>query len=170
MAERIYRIGLGADRHRLVSGRSLMLGGVAIPSETGEEGYSDGDALLHAIIDALLGAAGLGDVGELFPPGDPQWKDVSSTTLLSEAWRRVSAEGWRIENIDCVIHLEAPKLLPWRKQIISSIEATLSAAGKKSAAGKVFVKAKTGEGLGDVGEGRAIDTQAVCLLSKPRAD
>lgn len=167
MPERAYRIGLGTDRHRLVKGRALVLGGVEIPSEAGEDGYSDGDALLHAIIDSLLGAAGMGDVGELFPPGNPRWKGASSTILLAEAWRRVGAEGWRLENIDCTIHLEAPKLLPRRKEIIGSIEAILAGAGCESATGKVFVKAKTGEGLGDVGEGKAVDTQAICLLSRP---
>ena len=166
MAERIYRIGLGTDRHRLVSGRQLVLGGVAIPSDAGEDGYSDGDALLHAIIDALLGAAALSDVGELFPPGNPQWKGAASADLLAEAWRKVSEEGWRLENIDCTVHIERPKLLPRRKEIICSIEAILSGAGCESASGRVFVKAKTGEGLGDVGEGRAVDTQAVCLLSR----
>ena len=164
--EKIYRIGLGTDRHRLVKGRPLVLGGVAIPSDAGEDGHSDGDALLHAIIDALLGAAGLGDVGELFPPGDPQYRDASSAGLLAEAWRRVRAAGWSLENIDCTVHIERPKLLPRRKEIIASIEEILSGAGGESAAGRVFVKAKTGEGLGDVGEGKAVDTQAVCLLSR----
>ena len=166
MPEKVYRIGLGADRHRLVQGRPLVLGGVAIPSEVGEDGFSDGDALLHAIIDAVLGAAGLGDVGELFPPGNPRYKEASSAGLLAEAWRRVSEEGWRLENIDCVVHLERPKLLPHRSEIISSIEAILRQAGCKDPCGRVFVKAKTGEGLGDVGGGRAVDTQAVCLLSR----
>ena len=167
MSERVFRVGLGTDRHRLVPGRPLMLGGVEIPSKVGEEGFSDGDALLHAIIDALLGAAGLGDIGELFPPGNPQWKGAASALLLAEAWRRVKAEGWSLENIDCAVHLEAPKFLPWREKVISSIEAMLTNADGKSASGKVFVKAKTAEGLGDVGEGRAVDAQAVCLLSRP---
>ncbi len=166
MAERVFRVGLGTDRHKLVPGRPLVLGGVAIPSETGEDGYSDGDALLHAITDAVLGAAGIGDIGEFFPSGDPRWKGANSAALLAEAWRKVKAEGWHLENIDCTVHLEAPKFLPWRKQVISSIEAIFSNADGTSAAGKIFVKAKTGEGLGDVGEGRAIDVQTVCLLSR----
>ena len=170
MAEKVYRIGLGTDRHRLVKGRPLMLGGIAIPSDVGELGYSDGDALLHAIIDALLGAAGLGDVGELFPPGDPQYKGAASADLLAEAWRMVSSAGWRLENIDCTVHIERPKLLPHRQEIIHSIEEIFSGAGGESAAGRVFVKAKTAEGLGDVGEGRAVDTQAICLLSRLAGD
>lgn len=170
MPEKVYRVGLGADRHRLAKGRPLMLGGVAIPSEVGEDGYSDGDALLHAIIDALLGAAGLGDVGELFPPGNPQYKDAASAGLLAEAWRKVSSCGWSLENIDCTIHIERPKLLPHRSEIISSIEEILRRAGCKDPRGRVFVKAKTAEGLGDVGEGRAVDTQAVCLLSRLSRD
>ena len=166
MPEKIYRIGLGTDRHRLVKGRPLVLGGVIIPSDAGEDGHSDGDALLHAIIDALLGAAGLGDVGELFPPGDPRYKGASSAGLLDEAWRKVLAEGWSLENIDCTVHIERPKLLARRGEIIRSIEEILGRSGGASASGRVFVKAKTGEGLGDVGEGRAVDTQAVCLLSR----
>ncbi len=166
MNERVFRVGLGTDRHRLVPDRPLMLGGVEVPYKAGEEGHSDGDALLHAITDALLGAAGLGDIGEFFPPKEPRWKGASSALLLAQAWQKVRAEGWRLENIDCAVHLEEPKLLPWRERIISSIEAILASAGGESCAGKVFVKAKTGEGLGEVGEGRAIDAQAVCLLSR----
>ncbi len=163
---RVFRIGIGSDRHCLVVGRPLVLGGIVIPYQKGEEGHSDGDVLLHAVIDAALGAAGIGDIGELFPPSDPEWKGASSALLFAQAWQKVKAEGWQLENIDCVIHLEEPKLLPWRKEIISSMEAILSKADGKSALGKVFIKAKTAEGLGEVGEGNAIDAQAVCLLSK----
>lgn len=168
------RVGIGTDRHRLVSGRRLMLGGVHIPSETGEDGHSDGDALLHAVADALMGAAGLGDIGELFPPGDPRWKDADSADLLRTVWEKIRARGWRLENLDCVVHLEKPKLLPWRERIIGSLARILAEEPVRREAGcagssesRVFVKAKTAEGLGDVGAGKAVDVQAVCLLSKP---
>lgn len=175
--EKIMRVGFGTDRHRLVPGRRLMLGGVHIPFDSGEVGHSDGDVLLHAVTDALLGAAGAGDIGEMFPPGDGRWKDADSAVLLKTAWEKIRADGWTLENLDCVIHLEKPKLLPWRRLIIDSISGILSlpaenfpavdsGTGKDGALPRVFVKAKTAEGLGDVGEGRAVDAQVVCLLSK----
>lgn len=165
ITEKIMRVGLGTDRHRLVPGRRLMLGGVHIPFECGEAGHSDGDALLHAVTDALLGASGSGDIGEMFPPGDARWKDADSAELLRTAWEKIKADGWILENLDCVVHLERPKLLPWREKIINSIAGILSLPPEDST-GRVFVKAKTAEGLGDVGEGRAVDAQVVCLLSK----
>ena len=104
------RIGLGKDIHRLETGRRFVLGGVEIPFEKGEVGHSDGDVLAHAVCDALLGAAGLGDIGEFYPPGDPAYKDVSSISLLKGAWHRLA--GWRLVNLDCVVSCERPKILP----------------------------------------------------------
>ena len=155
------RVGLGYDKHVLTEGRKLMLGGVEIPFEKGEAGHSDGDALLHAITDALLGAVGLGDIGSYFPPNEPQWKDADSKSLLKTCWNDVKAAGWKLGNLDCVIALEKPKFLPYREQVQESIARVLGA--EKS---QIFVKAKTGEKLGDVGEGRAVETWCVCLLEK----
>lgn len=155
------RIGLGYDLHRLVAGRPLVLGGVTIPSPLGEDGHSDGDALLHAITDALLGASGLGDIGELFPPSDQRWKGADSRDLLKTAWQRVRDAGWTIENIDCVIALQEPKFLPWRERVRAEISRVLGVT-----ADRVFVKAKTGEGLAPIGTKEAVAAWAVCLLSR----
>lgn len=155
------RTGLGYDLHRLTAGRPLVLGGVVIPFEKGEDGHSDGDVLLHAITDALLGAAGIGDIGEFFPPSDSRWKGADSRMLLAEAWSRVKAEGWQIENIDCIIALQQPKFLPWRQAVRESIAAVLDID-----ASAVFAKAKTGEGLGPVGTGEAVEVWASCLISR----
>jgi 2-C-methyl-D-erythritol 2,4-cyclodiphosphate synthase len=157
----VIRIGLGRDLHRLVEGRRFLLGGVAIPADKGELGHSDGDVLAHAVIDALLGAAGLGDIGELFPPSDPQWKDADSMELLRAAWERVRDARWRLVNLDCVVSAERPKLLPYRDAIRSSLAAALGVPTET-----VFVKGKTGEGLGSIGEGLAVEALAVCLLEQ----
>lgn len=154
------RVGLGYDLHRLVPGRPLVLGGVEIPFERGEDGHSDGDALLHAITDALLGAAALGDIGEFFPPDDPRWKGADSRELLRAAWDAVRARGWRLENLDCVVALQRPKFLPHRERARESIAAVLGVG-----VDRVFVKAKTGEGLGPVGEGNAVEAWANALIS-----
>ena len=106
------RIGLGYDLHRLTEGRELVLGGVTIPYEKGEDGHSDGDVLLHAITDALLGAVGLSDIGELFPPSDEKWKGADSRELLKHSWNLVKEKGYKLGNLDCVIAIEKPKLLP----------------------------------------------------------
>ncbi len=156
-----YRTGLGYDLHKLVENRSLILGGIEIPFEKGEAAHSDGDVLLHAITDCLLGGAGLGDIGEMFPPNDMTWKDADSKELLKTAWGKVQEKGWAIENIDCVIQLEKPKFIPWRQKVIESIANILEIDKEK-----VFVKAKTGEGLGDIGTSNAISVQAICLLSR----
>ncbi len=155
------RVGLGYDLHRLVPDRPLMLGGIEIPFDRGEDGHSDGDVLLHAITDALLGAAALGDIGELFPPSDPTWKGADSKMLLADAWARVRAEGWRLENLDCVIALQSPKFLPWRGAVRDSIARVLGVE-----AARVFVKAKTGEGLAPIGTSEAVEVWATCLLAK----
>lgn len=155
------KIGLGYDLHALKQGRPLILGGIVIPSDKGEQGHSDGDVLFHAITDALLGAAGLSDIGELFPPSQEQWKGADSSLLLQKAWSMVKESGWKLENMDCVIALEKPKILPFRKEIISNIAKTLQCSEDQ-----VFVKAKTGEKLGEIGREEAVCVWTVCLLSK----
>lgn len=155
------RVGLGYDLHRLVEGRKLIIGGVDFPFEKGEDGHSDGDVLLHAVTDALLGASGLGDIGSYFPPEDPQWKNADSAKLLQAVWKDVLAEGWKLENLDCVVKLEKPKFLPKRQEVISSIAKILGVENER-----VFVKAKTGEKLPPVGTGDAIEAYVVCLLNK----
>ncbi|MDR2398738.1 MAG: 2-C-methyl-D-erythritol 2,4-cyclodiphosphate synthase [Spirochaetaceae bacterium] len=161
MDPRIIRVGLGSDTHRLVSGRPFLLGGVALPSDRGEWGHSDGDVLTHAVIDALLGAAGLSDIGALFPPSEAAWKDADSLALLKSAFGLVQEAGWRLINLDCVVTCERPKILPYRDRIRLSLAQVL---GVSSAA--VFVKGKTCEGLGAVGTGQAVEALAVCLLEK----
>ena len=136
------RIGLGYDLHTLVEGRPLILGGIHIPFEKGEAGHSDGDVLLHALADSLLGAACLGDIGELFPPSDPRWEGADSRMLLQTVWQRVRAEGWQLENADCVIAIQKPKILPYREAIRRSIAEILSVG-----IDQIFVKAKPAKGL-----------------------
>lgn len=157
------RTGLGYDLHKLKRGRKFLLGGVEIPAKRGEEAHSDGDVLLHALTDALLGACGGGDIGELFPPSDKRWKGADSKELLKTVRERIIKEGWVIENIDCVVIIEEPKILPYRTQIIESIAAVL-----KIEAAKVFVKAKTGEGLGIIGKKKAVAAFVSCLMSYPK--
>ena len=155
------RVGLGYDIHRLIEGRPLILGGIVLPFEKGEDGHSDGDVLFHAITDAVLGAAGLGDIGSFFPPEDMQWKDADSAKLLETVMEKVRAAGWTIENIDCVIKLEKPKFIPYRQPVIESVARALQIKPEQ-----VFVKAKTGEKLPPVGTSEAVEATAVCLLSK----
>jgi len=158
-----FRIGLGTDLHRLVKGRKLILGGVVLPYDKGEDGHSDGDALLHAITDALLGAAALGDIGSYFPPEDDKWKDADSAKLLQAAWKDVRAAGWELQNLDCVVKLQEPKFLPHRQKVRQSIARVLGVD-----VSQVFVKAKTGERVGPVGLCQAVETEAVCLLTKAK--
>ena len=153
------RVGIGYDIHQLVSGRKLILGGVEIPHDVGSKGHSDGDALLHAVTDALLGAAGLGDIGEYFPDTDAEWKDADSGELLKEAYKIVRRRGWEVENIDCNIIAQAPKLKPYKSQMEARIAGLLEIETRR-----VNVKAKTNEGLDAVGRKEAIATQAVVLL------
>ncbi|MCQ2610517.1 MAG: 2-C-methyl-D-erythritol 2,4-cyclodiphosphate synthase [Treponema sp.] len=155
------RTGLGYDLHKLVEGRKLIVGGIEIPFEKGELGHSDGDALLHAITDSLLGASGLGDIGSFFPDTDPQFKDADSAMLLQKAWKCVQDKGWKLENLDCVVLLEKPKFLPYKTQVQENIAKILNVNPDQ-----IFVKAKTGEKLGDVGSSNAIEVFATCLLSK----
>ena len=153
------RIGEGWDVHALVEGRPLVLGGVRIPHDKGLLGHSDADALLHAITDALLGAAALGDIGRHFPDTDERFRGADSAVLLAEAHRRVQAEGWKILNLDSTIVAQEPKLAPHMASIRDRIAQVLGLEP-----GQVNVKAKTAEKMGPVGEGRAIEARAVVLL------
>ena len=157
------RIGEGWDTHQLVTGRPLVLGGVSIPHSHGLLGHSDADALLHAITDALLGASGLGDIGRHFPDTDATFKGADSMMLLTEAARRVRAAGCEIVNVDSTIVAQAPRMAAHIPAMRERIAAALGLAE-----GAVNVKAKTAERMGPVGEGRAIEARAVCLLIGPR--
>jgi 2-C-methyl-D-erythritol 2,4-cyclodiphosphate synthase len=156
------RVGEGWDTHALVTGRPLILGGITIPHTHGLLGHSDADALLHAITDALLGGAGLGDIGRHFPDTDPQFKGADSVVLLEEAYRRLIVAGWRVINVDCTIVAQAPKMAPHIPAMRERIAAALQLLPDA-----VNVKAKTAEKMGPVGEGRAIEARAVCLLWRP---
>ena len=153
------RIGEGWDTHALVTGRPLILGGVTVPHTHGLLGHSDADALLHAITDAMLGAAGLGDIGRHFPDTDERFKGADSVVLLREAHRRVREAGWGVVNLDATIVAQAPKMAPH----IGAMRARIAQVLELDEA-VVNVKAKTAEKMGPVGEGRAIETRAVCLL------
>jgi 2-C-methyl-D-erythritol 2,4-cyclodiphosphate synthase len=154
-----FRIGEGWDTHVLVEGRPLMLGGVQVPHDKGLLGHSDADALLHAITDALLGAAGLGDIGRHFPDTDARFKGADSIALLVEAATRVRTQGWRIGNIDSTIVAQAPKLAPH----IPAMQARIAQALGLDPT-QVNVKAKTAEKMGPVGQGLAMEARAVALL------
>ncbi len=156
------RVGQGFDVHALVAGRPLILGGVEIPHDRGLAGHSDADALLHALTDALLGAAALGDIGGLFPDTDPQWAGADSRALLVAAMARVAADGWVVVNVDATIHAQAPRLAPHTARMAQHIAADLDIDP-----GVVNIKAKTGEGLGYVGRREGIAAQAVVLLMRP---
>jgi 2-C-methyl-D-erythritol 2,4-cyclodiphosphate synthase len=155
------RTGLGWDTHRLGWGAELVLGGVRIPSERGQLGHSDADVLSHAITDALLGAAALGDIGLLFPDTDPHWKGADSAVFLKEAARRVRAAGFRIVHVDATVILERPKLKDYRQAIREALARTLEID-----VARVSVKFKTAEGVGPVGELRSSEAQAIVTLSK----
>ncbi len=153
------RIGHGYDVHRLVENRALIIGGVEIPYEKGLLGHSDADVLLHAISDALLGAASLGDIGKLFPDTDPKYKGADSLVLLREVCSKVRENGYEIENIDATVLAQAPKLRPY----IDEMRARISAYTGIDI-DSISVKATTEEGLGFTGEGKGIAAHAVCLL------
>ena len=159
------RVGEGWDTHQLVAGRPLVLGGVTIPHSHGLLGHSDADALLHAITDALLGAAGLGDIGRHFPDTDPAFKGADSVRLLQTAAERVREAGFVVLNVDSTIVAQAPKMAP---HIAAMRECIAQALGLPVAA--VNVKAKTAEHLGPVGELRAIEARAICLIFRPEPD
>ena len=156
-----FRIGEGWDVHALVPGRKLVLGGVNVPHTAGLMGHSDADVLLHAITDAVLGAAGLGDIGRHFPDTDPQFKGADSSVLLAEAMRRVRQQGWELVNVDSTIVAQAPKLAPHMPDIQAGVAKALGVAPDQ-----VNVKAKTAEKLGPVGQGQSMEARAVVLLRK----
>lgn len=161
MSDVALRIGQGFDVHALVEGRPLILGGVTIAHTHGLLGHSDADALLHAITDALLGAAGLGDIGRLFPDTDPQFKGADSRVLLREAYRRVQASGWQLVNLDATIHAQAPKIGPHSAAMAANIASDLGVS-----VAEVNIKAKTNEGLGHLGRQEGIAANVVVLLRK----
>lgn len=156
------RVGMGYDVHRLVEGRDLIMGGVKIPYEKGLLGHSDADVLLHAIMDALLGAAALGDIGKHFPDSDPAYKGISSILLLKKVGELLLEKGFLIENIDATIIAQAPKMRPhidtMRENIAQALEIDVNC---------VNVKATTEEGLGFTGTGEGISSQAICMLTSP---
>jgi 2-C-methyl-D-erythritol 2,4-cyclodiphosphate synthase len=152
-------VGIGFDSHRLTAGRRLLMGGVEIPYELGLDGHSDADVLAHAVIDALLGAAGLGDIGAHFPDSDERWRDADSMRLLGDVVSSVRAERLEIVNVDCTVVMEAPKLAPHRQAIRERLAAVL---GLETA--RVNVKASTGEGMGFVGRGEGVATLAIAGL------
>ncbi len=159
------KIGSGWDSHRLVNGRPLILGGVHIDADRGEAGHSDGDVLAHALIDALLGASAMGDIGTHFPPSESRWKDADSMGLLETVYRKITAEGLTIHNIDATIILEQPKLSPYIDTIRDSIADSLNISPSQ-----ISVKAKTAEGLGPVGEGLSIEAYVSLLLDESTPD
>lgn len=153
------RIGIGFDVHRLVPGRKCMLGGVDLQHATGPLGHSDGDAVLHAIADALLGAAGLDDLGTLYSDRDPRWKDADSAQLLADVVERVKSGGFSIVNVDVVVATEGPRIAPYRARMRERMAALLAISTDR-----VNVKGKSVEGLGALANGAGVAVQAVCLL------
>ena len=156
-----FRIGQGYDCHALVPGRSLIIGGVKIPHRAGLLGHSDADVLLHAIIDALLGATGRGDIGEWFPNTSPTWKGADSTMLLKAVVDTLYAEHWSLINLDCTIHAEQPRMGSWKPQIRQRLAELLSVSIEQ-----INVKAKSGEKVGPVGRGESLSADAVVLMSR----
>ena len=155
------RTGIGFDVHRLVEGRPCILGGVELPHSSGPDGHSDGDAVLHAICDAVLGAAGLDDLGSRFPDTDPEWKDAAGSDLLRASVEAVTAEGWRIGNVDIVIATEGPRIAPHRAEMRAHIAGLLGISPDA-----VNVKGKTLEGLGALAGGAGVAVQASCLIER----
>jgi 2-C-methyl-D-erythritol 2,4-cyclodiphosphate synthase len=154
------RVGIGYDVHPLVKGRRLVIGGVEIPFKKGLDGWSDADVLTHAIIDALLGAAALGDIGSHFPPGEPQYKDISSLALLKKVVDKLKENGWQIVNVDATIVAEQPKLSDFIHQMRQQLSDTLDIAP-----GQVSVKASTSARLGSIGRGEGMAAYAVALIA-----
>ena len=155
------RIGHGYDVHRLVEGRDLILGGMRVAYEKGLDGHSDADVLVHAVMDALLGAAGLGDIGKLFPDNDPQYKGISSMKLLKVVRQRIEEKGYRISNIDVTMIAQKPKLRPYIPQMEMNSAVMLGIDGDR-----VNIKATTEEHLGFTGDGSGMACHAVCLLEE----
>lgn len=156
-----YRTGIGTDIHKLAAGRKLMLGGVQVPYPAGLVGNSDGDVAIHAVIDALLGAAAMGDIGTFFPDTNPDFKDADSKQLLAVIKQKLQEKRWEVVNVDLIIHAEEPKLEPFKGQIKRVIAGLLDIDFAA-----VNIKAKTNEGLGEVGKGEALAATATALLRK----
>lgn len=153
-------VGIGYDIHKLVKGRKLIIGGIEIPYEKGLMGHTDADVLVHAIIDSLLGAAGLGDIGTHFPDTDPKWKDASSIELLEVVYLSIKNKGYELENIDSTIIAEEPKITPHTKKMRSKLAQTLGIKDRL-----INIKSKTNEGLDSIGKKDAIAAFATCCLS-----
>jgi len=156
-----FRIGHGYDVHKLVEGRDLILGGVLIPNKKGLLGHSDADVLVHAIIDALLGAAALGDIGKIFPDNDQDFKNISSLSLLEDTLYMLQAKGYELANLDATIICQAPKLAAFIPKMIDNVAETLNSKNSK-----ISIKATTEEGLGFTGRGKGIAAHAVCIIEK----
>ena len=156
-----YRIGNGFDAHRLVDGRPLMLGGVLVPFARGLEGHSDGDCVLHALCDALLGAAGEGDMGHHFPSADPRWKGAASALFVTEVAKRLAAHGWELENADLTVVAQQPEVAPHAPAMRKAIAGALGAAPDR-----ISIKAKSTDGLGAFGRGEGIAALASVLLRR----
>lgn len=157
----MYRIGLGHDTHRLEPGDGLWLGGIKLPHDKAAVGHSDADVLLHAVTDALLGAVGLGDIGELFPDTDPANRGRESADMLTVAWEKVRAAGWQLVNLDCVIFAQRPKILPHREAMRQRLADLLGCGSDR-----VWLKAKTGEAVGPIGQEQALAAECVVLLER----
>ena len=156
------RIGIGVDAHAFAAGVPLVLGGVAFESPRGLAGHSDGDVVAHALVDAVLGAAALGDIGSFFPSDDARWKGASSLRLLAEAYAAVRAAGWELVNADCVLVGEEPRIAPVRDEMRARLAEALGLG-----AGSIAVRATTTDGLGFTGRGEGLAAQAVALLARP---
>jgi 2-C-methyl-D-erythritol 2,4-cyclodiphosphate synthase len=156
-----YRVGTGFDAHRLVEGRQLVLGGVVIEHDSGLEGHSDADVVCHALIDAILGASALGDIGDLFPPGDPRFAGAASTDLLAQAWEHVSASGFELVNCDAVLVMQAPRIAPHRAAMRERLAAALCCE-----LDQVSVRATGTDGLGFFGREEGVACQTVALLRR----
>lgn len=157
------KVGIGYDIHRLIEDRPLFLGGIEIPYVKGLLGYSDGDALLHAIADAILGALAMGDIGELFPSDDPQYKDISSVKILRQAAEAAAGKGYAVHNVDSVVIAEEPKLYPFKGRMTEAIAKALAIG-----VDRVNIKATTNEGVGSLGKGEAIAAYAVVTLEEKK--
>ena len=153
------RVGLGRDIHRLIPEGPLVLGGITIDFPMGLHGHSDADVVIHAVIDALLGASGLGDIGEWFPDTDEEWAGANSTLLLQRVVSALQEHNWQIVNLDCTVRAESPRLTPWKPKIRSRLAELLGIAREQ-----VNVKAKSGEELGPVGRGEGIAAEAIVLI------
>src|SRR5690625_974431 len=160
----LLRIGQGFDVHALVPGRPLIIGGVNIPHHLGLLGHSDADILLHALVDALLGASGQGDIGQLFPDSDPNYRDADSRHLLRQAWSQVKNQGWKIVNIDATVHAQAPKMAPHIPKMQANIGTDLGLASQQ-----INIKAKTNESLGYLGRQEGMAANVVVLLVSTKA-